>query len=266
MYRRLTHSDLERITALNVPFDKYDTVEINLRPLTQAEFAAMVAVRGPWIARTDELAAALSAQIAATEKAENLGNDLSQLISHFFQVFNLGVARNYFSANSRATYKLDVSSAISPLPTNHGDRLYWANNIVIGEAMRAAAEGPGTLPTLDSGLHLDEGVHLDTPVGGYKPMALPSAAEVAACLAAYKAAHVLASNAKDAYLRALKLVQELRPGVDNQIREQWDAIEYFFRHEEPANLRRKAREWGVVYVSRPGEPADPTPPAPPPTP
>ena len=129
--------------------------------------------------------------------------------------------------------------------------------------MRATAEGPGTPATLDSGLRLDEGVHADSLVGGYKPMAMPTVGEVATALAAYEAAHKVASDAKDAYEAAQLVVQGLRPAVDAQIVELWDAIEYFFRHLEPSTLRRSAREWGVVYASRSGDPEDPTPPTPP---
>ena len=266
MYRRLPNTDVDRTTAFDIPFDKFTDTPVPLRALTQAEFDAMVAVRTPWKAATDAEAVALNAQLSATNRADELAEELDKLISHFIQVFNLAVDRNYFPVAARAFYKLDANSDKTPIINSHADRLTWAQNIITGEAARAAAEGPGTPATLDSGLRLDEGIHMDSNVGGYKPMALPSADEVAAALALYKPAHKAASDAKDAYDRAQEAVKNLRPAADAQIRDQWDAIEYFFRKEEPASLRRKAREWGVVYVSRPGEPEDPenpTPPAPP---
>ena len=38
-----------------------------------------------------------------------------------------------------------------------------------------------------------------------------------------------------------------RPAVDDLIKDLWDTIEFNLRNEEASSLRRKAREWGVVY-------------------
>ena len=122
------------------------------------------------------------------------------------------------------------------------DRLTWAQNLRDGEAARATAQGPA-----------------------YKPMALPAAAEITAALNAYLPALETASTAKNAYDTAQEAVQGLRPAVDAVILDLWDTIEYTYRHEDATSLRRKAREWGVVYATRPGENPDPTPtPTPPP--
>ena len=57
--------------------------------------------------------------------------------------------------------------------------------------------------------------------------------------------------------------------VDAFIKDMWDTIEFNLRTHEASSLRRRAREWGVFYATRPGEPeeTEPTPPpAPTPTP
>ena len=264
MFRRLPDTDVGRTNALDTPYLKWPDTLQSARPLTQAEFDAMIAVRTPWKAAINAAASAQSLQNKAVAQAEAAVEVLEKNISGFIQVFNLAVDRGYFLASDRAFYKLPSTSAATPPITSHNDRLNWAHNIIDGEAMRATAEGPGTPATLDSGLRLDEGVHADSLVGGYKPMAMPTVGEVATALAAYEAAHKVASDAKDAYEAAQLVVQGLRPAVDAQIVELWDAIEYFFRHLEPSTLRRSAREWGVVYASRSGDPEDPTPPTPPP--
>ena len=43
------------------------------------------------------------------------------------------------------------------------------------------------------------------------------------------------------------MVAEQRPAVGDLIKDLWDTIEFNLRTEEPSSLRRKAREWGVVY-------------------
>jgi len=156
-------------------------------------------------------AVALSAQTKATSHAEEIGRDLEQFISHFLQVFNLAVARGLFPASARAFYRLDVKSAQVPSVTSHADRLTWAGNIIDGEADRAADEGPGTPATFDSGLTMDSGVRMDSNVGGYVPMAMPSAQDVANVLNAYTPAHHTASQKKDAYDLAKKPCKPCAP-------------------------------------------------------
>ena len=240
-FRMLTNTDVGRTTALDTPFAKWATTPAGQRPITQAQYDQLVALRTPWKQANTAAATALVAQTNATSRAEALGQSLERLISHFFQVFNLAVARGYYPASARAHYKLDVSRADVPLVLSQADRLTWAQNIVDGEAARQTAEG-----------------------AAFKPMAMPAAAEVAAALTAYQTAHATASTAKTNYDLAQEAVEQQRPAVDALILDLWDTVEYFYRHDEPSSLRRKAREWGVVYMTRPGEPEEPTPPPTPP--
>lgn len=48
-------------------------------------------------------------------------------------------------------------------------------------------------------------------------------------------------------LQSREQVADQRPAADLLIKDLWDTIEYRLRAETPASLRRKAREWGVVY-------------------
>ena len=66
------------------------------------------------------------------------------------------------------------------------------------------------------------------------------------------------STKKDALNAEQEDVAALRPTVDLLVRDIWDEVEFTFRHDAPSSLRAKAREYGVVYASRPGELAAPT--------
>jgi len=225
-----------RTSALDLAYNKRPTVAAGQQPISQDLFDALTAQRTVWRQKVNAAATALSTQTKATAAAETQGRRLEMFISHFFQTFNFAVIRTEFPASARALYKLDVNSANVPPLITHADRLTWAQNIADGEAARATPDGTD-----------------------YRPMVLPSAAEVAAELAAYLPLTKTASTAKDAYDTAQEAVQALRPGVDAVILDVWDAVEYFYRHDDPTSLRRKAREWGVVYVTRPGETPDPEP-------
>ena len=40
-----------------------------------------------------------------------------------------------------------------------------------------------------------------------------------------------------------------RPEADAVVEKVWDEVETFYNEETPASIRRKAREWGIIYVS-----------------
>ncbi len=237
--RTLPGSDTQRTSALDAAFNKWAATPAPQRAFSADQNTTLTAQRTLWKARAGTASAALVAQITANKTADAQGRLLEQVISHFFQVFNLGVARGIFNAGARAYYKLDASSASAPVIANHADRLTWAQNTIAGEAARQAAEG-----------------------AAYQPMALPAAADVDAALTAYLPLLEAASTAKDAYDLAQRGVQGLRPAADACILDLWDTIEFTYRQSEPSALRRQAREWGVVYAANPGETPDPVPPAP----
>ena len=67
------------------------------------------------------------------------------------------------------------------------------------------------------------------------------------------------STAKDGYDLGQEELASQRPAVDLLIKDLWNTIEFNLRTETPTSLRRKAREWGVVYDGDEEE-APPTPP------
>lgn len=241
--RSLPNSDAQRTSAFDTAFNKWAATPAGQRAFSTDQYNALVAQRTPWKTTAGAASAALFAQTNATKAAEDAGQKLEQLISHFFQVFNLGVSRGDFNASARAFYNLDISNAVAPMAASQADRQTWSQNVIAGEAARQNAEG-----------------------AAYKPMALPAAADVAAAQVFYTAALGTASTAKDAFDLAQEAVQGLRPAADGCIKDLWDTIEFTYRHDDPPSLRRKAREWGVVYVTRPGETPDPGPTPPAPTP
>ena len=86
-------------------------------------------------------------------------------------------------------------------------------------------------------------------------MSMPEAGDVAAVLDSYNVIAAQQSAAKDAYDLAQEAVATLRPPVDAAILDAWDDIDNAYRHDDPASLRRKAREWGVTYSNDPAAPS-----------
>jgi hypothetical protein len=154
----------------------------------------------------------------------NAAFDEAQIhISHFIQVFDLGVARKKFPKAARAYYGLPTNSKKLPRLRREDDITHWGGNLVAGDANRIADGGAA--------------------------MSNPSIAEVQTVVDDFRTKNLDQSNKKDAYGRAQKEVNKLVAEARKVIRKVWDEVETFYNEHSAPSRRRKAREWGVVYSS-----------------
>lgn len=180
---------------------------------------------------------ALAAQGALTNELSRKAARATMLVSHFHQVFDLAVARGVYPPSARRFYGRDSSATELP-PLGTYDAVKEAGDAIAqGEAARAAAE-----------------------VGGHKPMANPSAAQVADAMADFKAALALAQGA----LEKTDLEREDAGALYEEAQalavDVCDTVEFFYRNDPSASSRRaKCVRWGVVYVFAEGETPDPAP-------
>lgn len=235
--RRLPKTDDQRSAALNTCNVKYQATAAPARLITAAQFITLGSVLSPWRNGRDGLGPLLAAQTNATAQATTSFTALTRVCSHFIQVLNFAIDRGVLPASVRAYYDLPVSHAEVPDMNSSAAALQWSVNLDAGEAQRIAAGGAA--------------------------LAWPTIGEVNAAAATYQNHETLQSSAKDAYDLAQEDVAAQRPAVDDLIKDLWDTIEFNLRADDPSSLRRKAREWGVVYDGEEEEETPPTPPAPP---
>ena len=231
-YRALPTTDATRIAAFDALLKQAALVPVAERPYPIALHTQLETLAPQFKLEAQQAGTALSTQSAATSEATLDFLALQTSVSHYFQVLNLAVARGVIPRDARAHYQLDVSSAVLPDLITQADVTLWASRIAEGEAARLAAN-PAAVP-----------------------MAMPSAAEVAAAAAKYATSSAAQSTAKSAYDAEQEQVAALRPAVDKLIRDLWDYIEFAYREDPGPSKRRKARLWGITYVTRPGETPD----------
>lgn len=174
---------------------------------------------------------ARQAQASAAEN--NQENVLRQFVSHFIRVFNMAVERGKYMASDRLFYGLDVSQSELPGLSSEQELVTWAINLVTGEGKRMEQGGR-------------DGV---APV----PMSNPDITEVETELNSYIGLSNAQSAAKQAFDAENKDVLNMLPAIDSLIRDIYDEVEFYYRRQTASNKRKLAGEWGVVYVSRPGE-------------
>ena len=172
-------------------------------------------------------------QTAASASENQQETVLRRYVSHFIQVFNLAVERGTFSPTDRLFYGLDASQSELPKLTTQQELITWAKNLIEGEEKRLAKNEEGK--------------------SSAKAMSNPRINEVENELNKYLELSNAQSAEKQAFDAENKDVLAMLPEIDELIRDIYDEVEFYYRKETPANKRKLAREWGVVYVSRKGE-------------
>lgn len=238
--RQLPRTNDERTTAKNAGFTKYGLVAPADRLITPDQFTTLGTERTAWNNAMGALPALLEAQGTLTGQAETQEALVRRYVSHFIQVFNFAIARGEMPAAQRAFYGLDISNDLVPPLLTQADLQLWGDRMVAGEVARLAA------------------------VPGAPPMAWPSADQITLALYNWRLLLNAQSAALDAYDDGQQAVSDLVAADDALILDLWDTIEYNLRTETAPSLRRRAREWGVVYADDPAPPIvpPPTPPVP----
>lgn len=221
--RKLPNTDFARNIALKTAFTKKGLVAPADMAITPTTNTRLTATQPLFASKMDARANALQAQAASTALKIEAQATAKMYISHFIQVFNLGVERGLYPASARAFYKLDVNSNSVPPLDKESDVIYWGEQLNTGEAARVAAGGP---EMQNPGIDLVNSMYDEFIIQNN-----------------------LQSTLKDAYDKAQEEVSNMRPDVDLLILKIWDEVETFYNQEPPPSKRRNAREWGVVYVS-----------------
>ncbi|MCX6152432.1 MAG: hypothetical protein NTX22_18040 [Ignavibacteriales bacterium] len=229
-FRKLPNTDIQRLEALRSASDKANNTPLTELAFNETNFNILKTFYPDFKKEMDERGNALSVQSESTTARIEVEDNCRMFTSHFYQVFNLGVARGKYKVSDRAYYQLDVNQETVPDLKTEQNLRTWTENIINGEPKRTAAGGA--------------------------EMVNPSIAEVEAVYNTYVIKLTEQSTKKDAYEKEQKDVDNLRAEADELIRDIWDEIEFKFRKDDSSAMRRKAREYGVVYVSRPGEPVD----------
>lgn len=226
-FRRLPDTDAGRSKALRTAKDKADNTPAKDLAFSQDTLTRLGNFQPGFNTEVQERGDALKEQAGSTKIKDEAQRIAVMFISHFLQVFNLGVTREKYSAADRAHYQLAVNQEELPSLSTESDVVLWGQNLISGEAARIKADGA--------------------------PMQNPDISEVQTVYDDFKTKALKQSGKKDKYDKEQEDVEEERPEADDIVIDIWDEVEFTYRKDKPSSKRRKCREYGVVYVSRPGE-------------
>lgn len=219
--RQLPQSNISRMSAIDSAAAK-NTALGAASFLTAPTKTRLAAIQTAYRTGYNAIAPAKQAMVTLTTTKTGFADVCRTLCSHFIQVFNLAVVRNFFPAADRAFYKLDVNTGNVPEMNTDAQIVQVAKDLKKGETDRTA--------------------------GGAVAMAMPVIAEVNTAFTNLDGTLMTHSTAVDAYDQAQENLDAQNTEADAVIKKVWDEVETFYNEEEPASQRQNAREWGVVYV------------------
>jgi hypothetical protein len=229
--RRLPKSNTARLTALRTSSAKNAVTPAPDRPLTAGTQAALAVMLPLYNGLMNAAHVARVAQVAATEVVEPLLRSARLWVSHGFQALINACVREQFSRSVLGYYGLDSNA-------NGGPELVSLQQVLDGGAAFAQGEA-------------------DRTGAGGDPITFPLPSDIADKVDQLNTAHLNQSARKTAYDNSLEAIDAQNPEADRLILKLWNEIETAFDTGDKPSMRRKAREWGVVYVPGPGEAPSP---------
>lgn len=232
-YRRLPLSTPQREIALRQINDrKAVTPPANLpfKTSTMEQFDLLYPVFKEKVLNIGKTLSAQGGITTKVVKAKRVAQ-LHQL--DFLDALQNAIRRGVFHESVRALYALPVEKRWRPKIQTEADVLEWGQNIHAGETKRIALGGA--------------------------PITFPSLAEVDAATLDFKTKNNQQSNDKYAFDTAQEELAAISKKADQLIRRCWNEIEAAYDEGDKPSMRRKAREWGVVYIEtkKDKEPQDP---------
>ena len=253
-FRRLPFSRDTRLTALEAARIKAAASSSGVILITNAHIAQLDLQNPPSLhsrykKECGEVAPARASQITATTLRDSLAHRARLLVVKAIVNIQSAVEVGDLPEVVRGHYQLPPNKDTLPEIITPADVRLWAGHIAAGETARLGSNDPAQI--------------------GEGPMAWPTVAKINAALNALTAAEAEQLRAKEKADDEEEQATALDAEVDAFIKDMWDTIEFNLRNHEATSLRRRAREWGVFYATRPGEPEEtetPVTPTPSPTP
>ncbi len=184
-----------------------------------------------------EVDIAIGDQGTATDNFNAARKRAAMFVSHFYQVYDLGVAREIYTAAGRSYYGRSITDTTIPDLSTEDDLSDALDALIKGEADRQTAEG-----------------------AGFVPMSNPTAAEVSVARTQFNTLRNPKNLALEKTDREREEAMALLPEALELCKDICDTVEYFYRKDtDDSSRRQKCERWGVTFAFDPNQPNTPAP-------
>jgi hypothetical protein len=226
-YRRLPNTDLARLRALRIAFEKGKELPPFKLAFSQATYQKVLSNMHIFEKVVQESRQAFNIQV---EKSKDYGKMLKKAklyISHFIQVVNMAIARGDLSTADRDYFGFSRDQNRVPSFGSEGEVIKWGEKIIQGETLRIKK--------------------------GLTPVTNPTMAVVKVryedFLESYRYQKILQKNLQ----RSQEKLVEQRTVIDSIIVSIWNEVEDYYKDLPDETRRNNAKLYGLVYFFRKSE-------------
>ena len=226
-YRRLPNTDLARLRALRIAYEKGKELPPFKLAFSQSTLQKIMTNLHLFEKTVQESRQAYNKQV---EKSKDYNRKLRKVklyMSHFIQVVNMAIARGEMSAPERDYFGFGRDQSRVPSFSTEAEVIKWGEILINGEAER-----------MKKGLTLITNPTIAVVKVRYEEF-----------IDAYKFQKILQKNVQ----RSQEKLIELRKTVDAIITRLWNEVEDHYKDMPDDTRRNYARIYGIVYFFRKNE-------------
>ena len=226
-YRRLPNTDVARLRAMRIAFEKGKELPPFKLAFSQPTFQRVQGHLHIFEGAVQESRHAYNTQVGKNKEYTRLLKKARLYMSHFVQVVNMAIVRGDFSSSDRDFFGFGRDQSRVPLFNTEKEIIAWGEKLIQGESERIKK--------------------------GRTPVSNPSIALVKVryedFFEAFKHQKILQKNLQ----RSQEKLTQLRKVADDIIASVWNEVEAHFDTLPDEARRMNARIYGVVYFYRKSE-------------
>ena len=226
-YRRLPNTDLARLRALRIAFEKGRELPPFRLAFSQSTFQKVQSNLHIFEGAVQESRQAFNLQVEKSKEYNRLLKILKLYMSHFIQVINMAIARGDLVSSDRDYFGFGRNQSKVPLFSTENEVIEWGEKLIHGETLR-----------LKKGLN---------------PVTNPTMAVLKVRYEKYVEAHKYQKTLQKNLQRSQKKLIDIRKVIDEIITSVWNEVEDHYRDLADEMKRNNAKIYGVVYFYRKNE-------------
>jgi hypothetical protein len=226
-YRRLPNTDLARLRALRIAFEKGKELPPFKLAYSQATFQKIQSNLHIFESAVQESRLAFNIQVQKSKEYTKLLKKARLYMSHFIQVVNMAIARGDLSSTDRDYFGFGRDQSRLPLFNTESELIAWGIKLIEGESKRMQK---GLTQVTNPGIALVKVRYEDF-------------------VEASRYQKILQKNLQRSQAKLL----QLRELVDAIIAAIWNEVEESFKSLPDEARRNSAKAYGVVYFFRKSE-------------
>ncbi len=226
-YRRLPNTDVARLRALRVAFEKGKDLPPFQLAYTQVTLQRVQSFLPLFEKSIMETRRAYNIQVEKSKDYAKIMRKAKLYISHFIQVINMAITRGDLPASERSFFGFTSDQKSVPLFNTEAELIKWGEIIIQGENLRISK--------------------------GRTPITNPTIALVKVWFEKYMDTYNYQKTLQKNFARLQAKLVELRKEADSIIVSLWNEVEHHFSYLPEDKRRENAKLYGVVYVLRKSE-------------